>query len=154
MQPHSGGDFGLVAKTLVCGPDGILAVASFEPAHDEVRPRYLLEVVNERVVHRGAAERADDRHGLRCELLRHNYAEAGCDLRNEPDQDRRAFREHVLLISFPDNIGGNERASSYYRPSKSADALGDGLRGWACRIRTNKSAREPPYWICVTISPE
>jgi len=94
MQPHSGGGFGLVAKTLVCGPDGILAVASFEPAHDEVRPRYLLEVVNERVVHRGAAERADDRHSLRCELLRHNYAEAGCDLRNEPDQDRRAFREH------------------------------------------------------------
>ena len=26
--------------------------------------------------------------------------------------------------------------------------------GWACRIRTSESVREPPNWICVTISPE
>ena len=30
----------------------------------------------------------------------------------------------------------------------------DGLAGWACRIRTSESVREPPNWICVTISPE
>jgi hypothetical protein len=41
-----------------------------------------------------------------------------------------------------------------YRPSKSADALGDGLRGWAGRIRTKESVREPPNWICVIISPK
>ncbi len=29
-----------------------------------------------------------------------------------------------------------------------------GLPGWACRIRTSESVREPPNWICVTISPE
>ena len=28
------------------------------------------------------------------------------------------------------------------------------LRGWACRIRTKESVREPPNWICVTISPK
>ena len=28
------------------------------------------------------------------------------------------------------------------------------LPGWACRIRTKKSVREPPNWICVTISPK
>jgi hypothetical protein len=92
--PYSGGGFDLGAELLVCGLDGILAMASFEPAHDEVRPRHLLEVVDERVVHRCTTERADDRNGLRCELLRHHHAKAGCDLRNEPDQDRRAFREH------------------------------------------------------------
>jgi hypothetical protein len=48
----SGGGFGLAAKPLVCGSDGILSMASFEPAHDEVRPRHLLEVVDERVVYR------------------------------------------------------------------------------------------------------
>ena len=32
--------------------------------------------------------------------------------------------------------------------------VGDGLRGWACRIRTSESVREPPNWICVTIPPE
>ncbi len=31
--------------------------------------------------------------------------------------------------------------------------LETGLAGWACRIRTSESVREPPYWICVTISP-
>ena len=29
---------------------------------------------------------------------------------------------------------------------------GDRLRGWACRIRTSESVREPPNWICVTTS--
>ena len=32
--------------------------------------------------------------------------------------------------------------------------VGDGLAGWACRIRTSESVLEPPIWICVTISPE
>jgi len=39
-------------------------------------------------------------------------------------------------------------------PVGSADALGDGLLGWAYRTRTAESVREPPNWICVTISPE
>src|SRR5262249_7602049 len=90
----SGGGFGLAAKPLVCGLNSTLAVAPFEPTHDEVRPRHLLEVVDERVVHCCTTERADERHGLCCELLRHHHAKPGCDLRNEPDQDRRAFCEH------------------------------------------------------------
>src|SRR6516165_3628487 len=94
VRPDSGGGFGLAAKPLVCGSDSTLAVATFEPAHHEMRTRQLLEVVDEGVVHRCTTERADDRHGLRCELLRHYHAKAGCYLRNEPDQDRRSFREH------------------------------------------------------------
>ena len=71
-------------------------------------------------------------------------------------RDGLGGNEWVLLISFPDNIGGNPSVPQVtnYRPSKSADALGDGLRGWACRIRTKESVREPPNWICVTISPK
>src|SRR5262249_2901636 len=93
VRPASGGGFGLAAKPLVCVSDGILAIASFEPPHDEVRTRHLLEVVDECVVHRCATERADDWHGLGCKLLRHHHAKAGCDLSNEPDQDWRAFRQ-------------------------------------------------------------
>src|SRR5262249_29980181 len=96
-RPDSGGGFGLAAKPLVCGSDSTLAVATFEPAHHEVRTRHLLEVVNEGVVHRCTTERADDRHGLRCELLRHYHAKAGRYLRNEPDQDRGAFRQHAAF---------------------------------------------------------
>jgi hypothetical protein len=33
------------SKPVVCGSDSTLAVAPFEPAHDEVRTRHLLEVV-------------------------------------------------------------------------------------------------------------
>jgi hypothetical protein len=61
----------------VCSPDGVLPIATFKPAYREVRPCYLLEVVDERVVHRRAAERTDDRDGLRGELLRDYHAEAG-----------------------------------------------------------------------------
>ena len=34
------------------------------------------------------------------------------------------------------------------------DACADGLRGWACRIRTAESVRELSNWNCVTTSPE
>src|SRR5262245_52735804 len=71
--------------------------ARLELAHDEVRTRHLLDVVDEGVVHRSTTERADDGHGLCCELLRHHHAKAGCNLRNEPDQDRRAFREYAAF---------------------------------------------------------
>ena len=39
-------------------------------------------------------------------------------------------------------------------PGRFISSRGDGLRGWACRIRTNESVREPPNWFCVTISPK
>src|SRR5262249_13384635 len=94
VRPSSGGGFGLAAKPVVCASDSTLAVAPFKPPHHEVRTRHLLEVVDEGVVHRCTTERADDRHGLRSELLRHHHAKAGCNLPNEPDQDWRTFREH------------------------------------------------------------
>jgi hypothetical protein len=104
-----GGSFCLAAKPFVCNADGILAIAPFEPAHYEVRPRHLLEVIDKYVVHRRTAERADNRHRLPGELMRDHHAESGCDLRNEPDQDRRAFCEHAAFgdeaRSLPDRFG-------------------------------------------------
>jgi hypothetical protein len=57
-------------------------------------------------------------------------------------RDGLGGNEWVLLISFPDNIGGNPSVPQVtnYRPSKSADALG-GRTAWLgisdsnCRIR-------------------
>ena len=45
-------------------------------------------------------------------------------------RDGLGGNEWVLLNLFPDNIGGNPSVPQVtnYRPSKSADALGDGLR--------------------------
>jgi hypothetical protein len=62
-----------------------------------MRSRHLLKVVDERVVHRRTAERANKRHGLRRQLLRHNNAEAGCDLCNKSHQHRRAFRQDAAI---------------------------------------------------------
>jgi hypothetical protein len=61
--------------------DGVFAVAPFEPAHGEMRSRNLLKVVDERIVHRRTADRADHWHSLRGELLGNNDAETGGDLR-------------------------------------------------------------------------
>ena len=71
-------------------------------------------------------------------------------------RDGLGGNEWVLLISFPDNIGGNPSVPQVtnYRPSKSADALGDGLRGWGGRTRTGESVRELSDWNRVTTSPE
>ena len=46
-----------------------------------MRSRNFLKVVDESVIHRCAAERADNRHGLRRELLGDHDAETGSDLR-------------------------------------------------------------------------
>ena len=68
-----------------------------------MRSRHLLKVVDERVVHRCTAERANKRHGLRRQLLRHNNAEAGCDLCDRSHQHRHAFRQDAAI---------NDKASS------------------------------------------
>jgi hypothetical protein len=53
-RPHFGHD-----RNHWGGADTIFPVAPFELANYEVRPRHLLEVIDERVVHRGAAFRAN-----------------------------------------------------------------------------------------------
>src|SRR5262249_36154567 len=81
--------WGIARKPIISRADGFFAVTPFESAHDEVRPRDFLEVVDERIVHRRTAERANNWHGLRGELLRYGHAKARCDLRNQPHQHWR-----------------------------------------------------------------
>jgi hypothetical protein len=53
----------LIRKPIISCAHSIFAVAPFQPAYDEMRSRHLLKVVDERVVHRRTAERANKRHG-------------------------------------------------------------------------------------------
>src|SRR5262249_48651390 len=109
------GGLALAAKPLVCGSDSTLAVAPFEPAHHEVCTRHLLEVVDEGVVHRCTTERADDRHRLCCELLRHHHAKAGCDLCNEPDHAPPAStpRSAMKRAASATDLARSPRAAKY-----------------------------------------
>ena len=81
----------LARKPIIGRADSIFAVAPLKSAYDEVRPCYLLKVVDECVVHRRATNCANKGHGLRRQLLRDNNAEAGCDLCNQSNEHRRAF---------------------------------------------------------------
>ena len=57
---------------------------------------------------------------------------------------RSAIRPSVARFCAP------RQPNSIYDSDRTLET---GLAGWACRIRTSESVREPPYWICVTISP-
>jgi hypothetical protein len=50
-------------------------MASFQPAHCEMRSRNLLKVVDKYIIHRRPAQCADDGYSLRRKLLAHNSAE-------------------------------------------------------------------------------
>jgi hypothetical protein len=60
----------------------VFAITPFQPAHGEMRSRDLLKMVDECIVHRSTAERADNRHSLSPKFLRDNDTETGCDLPN------------------------------------------------------------------------
>ena len=68
------------AKLVISRFYNIFAVTPFQSSHGEMRSRNLLKVVDECVIHRCAAERADDRHSLCRELLSDNNTKTGCDL--------------------------------------------------------------------------
>lgn len=71
------------AKPFVGDANGILTVAPFEPAHHQVRPRNLLEVVDERVVHRCTTQRTNNWHAA---LTKQRYTYAMNTTRdNAPD---------------------------------------------------------------------
>src|SRR5271170_116611 len=78
---YSGGCGCCAGKLVISRAHGVFAVAAFEPAHGEMGSRNLLKVVDECVVDRRTAERADNRHSLRRKLLANNDAETGSDLR-------------------------------------------------------------------------
>src|SRR5262245_16422482 len=78
-------------ETLIFPMHEVLAIGPLEPANDEVAACDVLEVLDERVIHGGAAQRADHRDGLRRSLLRHHHAEARRDLGDEANEDGAAF---------------------------------------------------------------
>src|SRR5690606_12012007 len=63
--------------------DEVFSVDAFQSTHGEMAARHVLEMFEEGVIDRGAAERADHREGLRRHLLRHHHAKARSHLREE-----------------------------------------------------------------------
>ena len=63
----------------------------------------ILEMLDERVVHRCATEGADEGQGLRGNLLRNHQSEACSDLGGELQKDGRTFLEDA---AFGDEPGG------------------------------------------------
>src|SRR4030088_2478846 len=59
----------LVGDLVVFSADLILAIKPLEPADRKMTTGHVLEVLDERIVHRGAPKGADDRNCLRGALL-------------------------------------------------------------------------------------
>jgi hypothetical protein len=51
-------------------------------------------------------------------------------------------------------LGASQKGSLGSNAQANRPPVGDGLRGWACRIRTGESVRELSDWNSVTTSPE
>src|SRR4029453_11288280 len=87
----------LPGEALIFPVHEVFPVDALEPADDEVAAGDVLEMLDERVIHRGAPHRADHRDGLAAGFLRHHHAEARRDLRDEANEDRAAFLDHTAL---------------------------------------------------------
>src|SRR6266481_9447445 len=85
------------SEALVFLSHGVLAVHPLEAANGEMAARHLLEMLDEGVVHGRPTDCADDRNGLRRELLRDHRPEAGRDLRDEANQQRAAFLQDTAF---------------------------------------------------------
>src|SRR6266851_2327505 len=59
----------LVSDLVVFSADLLLAIKPLEPADRKMTTGHVLEVLDERIVHRGAPKGADDRKCLRGDLL-------------------------------------------------------------------------------------
>src|SRR6266511_1402709 len=87
----------VLSEALIFSPNEVLAVDSFEPADGEMTSRHLLKMLDKRVVHGSAAQRADDRKRLRRDLLRHHHAKARRHQRDEAHEQRAAFLDDAAL---------------------------------------------------------
>ena len=65
------------SKSLIFSADAVLPVNSLEPADGKMAASDILEMLNKYVVYDSAAQRADNRDGLRCNLFGHYDSEAG-----------------------------------------------------------------------------
>src|SRR5215216_7430023 len=86
-----------LSKALIFRPDNAFAVGAFEPANGKMTFSHVLEMLDERVVHRGTAERTDDRERLSGDLLRHHDAKAGRHLHDEANENWAAFLDEAAL---------------------------------------------------------
>jgi hypothetical protein len=84
-------------------PDSFLAVNSLKTPYREMASRHVLKMLNEGIVDGGAAKSADDRDGLRCNLLAHDDTKPGCEQRHQSDEHWRTFLENAAF--------GNETSS-------------------------------------------
>src|ERR1700728_2228656 len=88
---------------VIFGADPLLAIEPLEAAHRKMTAGDILEMIDERVVHRCTAECADEGQGLRGDFLSNHHSEARSDLSYELQQDRRSFLEEA---AFGDEAGG------------------------------------------------
>src|ERR1700693_6235325 len=86
---------------VIFGADPLLAVDPLEAAHRKMTTGDVLEMLDERVVHRCTAEGADEGQGLRGNLLRDHQSEACSDLSYELQQDGRSFLEEPAFSDEP-----------------------------------------------------
>src|ERR1700745_2325295 len=84
-------------QALVFRLDQVFAVCGLEAPDGEMTSGHVLEMFDEGVVHRGSAQRTDDRQGLGRELLRHNHSKAGSYLRDKAYQDWAALLDNTAL---------------------------------------------------------
>src|SRR5271165_7366617 len=84
-------------EPIVFGPHGIAAIDPLEPAHGEMTARHVLEVLDKNEVDGRSTQRADDRDGLRSELLRYDDAKARGDLRQIADEEGRCLADRALV---------------------------------------------------------
>ncbi len=84
-------------EAFVLSTHQFFAVRPLESAYREMAARHVLEVLDECVVDRSAAQCTDQRNGLRRELLRHHEPEAGRDLRDKANENRGALLDGPAL---------------------------------------------------------
>src|ERR1700730_1818279 len=87
----------VLGEALIRLPHRLLAIGALEAANGKVASRHLLEMLDERVIHGSAAERADERNSLSRELLRDHQSETGCDLGDEAHENWAAFLDDAAL---------------------------------------------------------
>src|ERR1700681_2995505 len=95
----------LLSDPVVFIADRILAVEPLEPPDRKMAPSYVLEVLDERIVYRGASKGADDRKRLRGYLLGHHQSEARRDLGDELQEDGRSLVDDATLGNEPCGFG-------------------------------------------------
>jgi len=94
-----------VSDLVVFSADLILAIKPLEPADRKMTTGHVLEVLDERIVHRGAPKGADDRKCLRGDLLGHHQPKARRDLGDELKKNGRSLLYDATLGNEPRGFG-------------------------------------------------